>query len=153
MASMEAIEGKVEMIRKAFPNSSPLDKIIVAFAGPLFSFGLALIAFAVIVWQVGRLFNQEGGTTKHRLGGSRWSRRAWLACGAGDVITAVDGHPVKSFMPTASLSDSIKWRIITSTGPHTIQIDYQRRDNANPPAYEHASPSMSPPPTFPPDGT
>src|ERR1700733_2515202 len=38
MATMEAIEGKMESSAKTLPNVSPLDKIIVAFAGPLFSF-------------------------------------------------------------------------------------------------------------------
>src|SRR5206468_7812460 len=42
MASMEAIEGKTENKAEQLPPVSALDKIIVAFAGPLFSFGLAL---------------------------------------------------------------------------------------------------------------
>src|ERR1700722_11256509 len=37
MATMEAIEGKGEAAGEPLPNISPLDKIIVAFAGPLFS--------------------------------------------------------------------------------------------------------------------
>src|SRR3954466_13433826 len=37
MATREAIEGKTENA-ETLPNVSPLDKIIVAFAGPLFSF-------------------------------------------------------------------------------------------------------------------
>jgi regulator of sigma E protease len=45
MATMEAIEGKTDEKAEQLPNVSPLDKIIVAFAGPLFSFLLA-IAFA-----------------------------------------------------------------------------------------------------------
>src|SRR5208337_1766326 len=36
MASMEAIEGKSDTPVEQLPNVSPLDKIIVAFAGPLF---------------------------------------------------------------------------------------------------------------------
>src|SRR5690349_23773190 len=43
MATMEAIEGKSENSGKPLPNISPLDKIIVAFAGPLFSFLLAVV--------------------------------------------------------------------------------------------------------------
>src|SRR5881396_3294423 len=43
MAPMEAIEGGSETDRAALPPVSPLDKIIVAFAGPLFSFMLALV--------------------------------------------------------------------------------------------------------------
>src|SRR2546423_8213035 len=53
MATMEAIEGKGESSGQPLPPISALDKIIVAFAGPLFSFLLAL-AFAVIVWAVGK---------------------------------------------------------------------------------------------------
>src|SRR5450755_4541547 len=53
MAPMEAIEGGSETDRAALPPVSPLDKIIVAFAGPLFSFMLAA-AFAVIVFFVGK---------------------------------------------------------------------------------------------------
>src|SRR6266704_5366104 len=49
MATMEAIEGKSENSGKSLPPISVLDKIIVAFAGPLFSFLLA-IAFAFVVW-------------------------------------------------------------------------------------------------------
>src|ERR1700757_2232540 len=52
MATMEAIEGKGESTGKPLPPISALDKIIVAFAGPLFSFLLAL-AFAIIVMVVG----------------------------------------------------------------------------------------------------
>src|SRR3984885_3883187 len=51
MATMEAIEGKTAEAAQPLPNVSPLDKIIVAFAGPLFSFGLACV-FALIVWVV-----------------------------------------------------------------------------------------------------
>jgi len=123
MASMEAIEGKTEEVAEKLPNVSPLDKIIVAFAGPLFSFTLAIL-FALVVWKVGRPNNVEGDTTK-----VGWvdpmgpAGRAGLL--PGDVITAVDGHPVTNFQPVGNLADSIKWRIITSTGP-TIAIDYIR---------------------------
>src|SRR5438093_8028809 len=57
MATMEMIEGKGESSGKPLPPISPLDKIIVAFAGPLFSFLLAAL-FAVVVWQVGRPVNE-----------------------------------------------------------------------------------------------
>src|SRR5213082_431466 len=53
MATMEAIEGKGESSGTVLPPISALDKIIVAIAGPLFSFLLALV-FAVVVWGVGR---------------------------------------------------------------------------------------------------
>src|SRR5271167_969219 len=53
MAPMEMIEGKGEKSSEPLPPISALDKIIVAVAGPLFSFGLAF-AFAFLVWGVGR---------------------------------------------------------------------------------------------------
>src|SRR6266487_1473767 len=53
MASMEVIEGKSEQPEQKLPPISALDKIIVAVAGPLFSFGLAL-AFAAVVFVIGR---------------------------------------------------------------------------------------------------
>src|SRR5437660_8552339 len=62
MASMEAIEGKGESSGQPLPPISVLDKIIVAFAGPLFSFLLAL-AFAVVVLVVGRPVSDTEKTT------------------------------------------------------------------------------------------
>src|SRR3954463_11554712 len=47
MATMEAIEGKGESSGHPLPPISAMDKIIVAVAGPLFSFFLAFV-FAVI---------------------------------------------------------------------------------------------------------
>src|SRR5271154_3480733 len=52
MAPMEMIEGKSESPVEQLPPISALDKIIVAFAGPLFSFSLAIV-FACVVWGVG----------------------------------------------------------------------------------------------------
>ena len=62
MATMEAIEGKGESSAQPLPPISALDKIIVAFAGPLFSFLLALV-FAVIVMIVGRPVSESERTT------------------------------------------------------------------------------------------
>jgi regulator of sigma E protease len=124
MATMEAIEGKPEDApTEPLPNVSPLDKIIVAFAGPLFSFGLAIV-FAFIVWGVGKPSNEADNSTQ--IG---WVDPAGPAAQAGlrpgDTILKVDGHPVKNFLPTGSMSDSVKWRIITSTGTN-IAIKYVR---------------------------
>src|SRR3989442_12624935 len=52
MATMEAIEGKADTKADQLLPISALDKIIVAFAGPLFSLLLALV-FASIVWAIG----------------------------------------------------------------------------------------------------
>jgi regulator of sigma E protease len=123
MATMEAIEGKSDNTAEALPNVSPLDKIIVAFAGPLFSFSLAFI-FAFIVWGVGKPSNEGDNSTL--IGWVEPNGPAWQAgLRPGDQIEEVDGHPVKNFLPTGSLSDSIKWRIITSTGTN-IEIKYLR---------------------------
>ncbi|HEY4414164.1 MAG TPA: site-2 protease family protein, partial [Verrucomicrobiae bacterium] len=104
-------------------NISPLDKIIVAFAGPLFSLGLAFV-FAFIVWGVGKPENKADDTTV--VGWVDPAGPAGLAgLRPGDKIIAVDGHPVKNFMPSGALSDSVKWRIITSTGTN-IPITYIR---------------------------
>jgi len=122
MATMEAIEGKTDTT-EPLPNVSPLDKIIVAFAGPLFSFLLA-IGFAFVVWGVGKPSNEADNTTQ--VGWVMPESPAWKAgLRPGDTILEVDDHPVKNFLPTASLADSIKWRIITSTGP-TLKIKYVR---------------------------
>src|SRR6267378_4055549 len=62
MATMEAIEGKSDTSDKPLPPISALDKIIVAFAGPLFSFLLAIV-FAFVVMVVGRPVSDTETTT------------------------------------------------------------------------------------------
>ena len=52
MAPMEAIEGNNDERSEPLPPITPMDKIIVAFAGPLFSFLLAVVA-AVIISNIG----------------------------------------------------------------------------------------------------
>jgi len=121
MATMEAIEGKVEGDVASLPNVSPLDKIIVAFAGPLFSFALA-IGFAVIVWQVGKPTNEADNTTT--IGWVDPTGPAGIAgLQPGDKILEVDGYPVHHFSPVSA--DSVKWRIVTSTGTN-ISFKYVR---------------------------
>jgi len=123
MAAMDAIEGKSETPAEQLPNVSPFDKIIVAFAGPLFSFLLA-IGFALIVWQVGKPSNEVNNSTV--VGWVDPTGPGWSAgLRPGDTILEVDGHPVKNFLPTGALADSVKWRIITSTGTN-IAIKYLR---------------------------
>jgi regulator of sigma E protease len=142
MATMEMIEGKNETPDRKFsapdkmaapdpaqpseqseplPNVSPLDKIIVAFAGPLFSFGLAFV-FAVIVWGVGKPTNGTDNSTT--IGWVDPTGPAWKAgLRPGDTILEIDGQPVKHFAPPAQ--DSVTWRLITSTGTN-IAIKYVR---------------------------
>ncbi len=126
MATMEAIEGKTEEKAEQLPNASPLDKIIVAFAGPLFSFLLALL-FAVIVWQVGKPVNVEGD--EPTLGWVEPDGPAWKAgLRPGDKIVAIDDLPVTTFGPPSQ--DSITWRVITS-GNTNIALTYVRSGVTN----------------------
>lgn len=121
MATMEAIEGKTESDAAQLPPISPLDKIIVAFAGPLFSFLLAIL-FAMVVWKVGKPTNEADNTTT--IGWVDSSGPAALAgLRAGDEILEIDGHPVHHFAPTSS--DSVMWRIVTSTGTN-VPVKYRR---------------------------
>ncbi|HUA66903.1 MAG TPA: RIP metalloprotease RseP [Candidatus Saccharimonadales bacterium] len=121
MATMEAIEGKSETPAESLPNVSPLDKIIVAFAGPLFSFLLAVL-FACAVWQVGRpVLEADDSTT---IGWVDPTGPAWAAgLRPGDKILSIDGHAVHHFLSASQ--DSIKWQIITSEGTNIV-IKYVR---------------------------
>lgn len=134
MATMEVIEGKSDSDQEVLPPISPLDKIIVAFAGPLFSFLLAVV-FAAIVWVVGRPVSQDENSTT--IGWVDPNGPAWTAgLRPGDVITEVDGHKVKTFAGPSQ--DSITWRIITSHGTN-IPIKYLREGKefvANPIPYK-----------------
>lgn len=121
MATMEAIEGKSESADEPLPPISAMDKIIVAFAGPLFSFLLA-VAFAVVVWAVGRPVSQDENSTM--IGWVDPTGPAWKAgLRPGDVILEVDGHKVTTFAPPSQ--DSVTWRIITSHGTN-IPVRYMR---------------------------
>jgi regulator of sigma E protease len=121
MATMEMIEGKTEHTDEPLAPAPPLDKIIVAFAGPLFSFLLAVI-FAAIVWLVGRPVTDADNSTT--VGWVAPDGPAWKAgLRPGDRIIEIEGHPVKQFSPTSQAS--VTWRIVTSEGTN-IAIKYVR---------------------------
>ena len=120
LAPMEAIEGESSIPRDQLPEISPLDKIIVAFAGPLFSMLLAL-ALACGVWIVGKPVHELESTTVIGIvdPGSP-AEKAGLK--AGDRILEVDGNPVSRFN---AMSDSVIWYVIRSEGP-TIPFKIER---------------------------
>ena len=120
MAPMEAIEGKSETEGKTLPSVSVLDKIIVAFAGPLFSMSLAL-AFAVIVWIVGRPVSESQATTTI---GYIFpdSPAAKAGMKVGDKIIEIDGKPVHTF---GGMGDSVSWRVVRSEGK-TLSFKIER---------------------------
>src|SRR6266853_1914308 len=120
MATMEAIEGKGESAGKPLPPISALDKIIVAFAGPLFSFLLAL-AFAVVVMVVGRPVSESETTTMiGYIEKDSPAEKAGLQ--PGDKILEVDGHKVTKF---SGMGDSVSWRIVRSEGT-AIEVKVER---------------------------
>ncbi len=121
LAPMDIIEGKADVDRAKLPKISALDKIIVAFAGPLFSFLLAVV-FAVIIWTVGRPVGEsEATTTIGYVIPDSPAAKAGLK--AGDKILSVDRHRVSRF---GGMSDeSIQWRIVRSEG-ETIPITIER---------------------------
>lgn len=124
MAPMEALEGG-EKHTHPLPPISPLDKIIVAFAGPLFSMLLAL-ASAVIVWQVGKpaefIPSQVVGEV---LADSPAAKAGILT---GDKILQINGNPVNGF---AGSLDSITESIILSKG-RQIEFTVERKGAAAP---------------------
>jgi regulator of sigma E protease len=120
MATMEAVEGKAGVTGSELPPIKPLDKIIVAAAGPLFSFLLALV-FATIVWIVGRpMAEADTTTTIGYVAPDVPAAKAGFK--PGDKVLEVDGHPVNRFI---GMVDSITWYVVRSEGA-TIPFKVQR---------------------------
>src|SRR6202007_658234 len=105
----------------------PLDRIIVAFAGPLFSFLLAVF-FAFIVAAVGKPVTEaEWTTTIGAIAPNSPAQEAPTADGKhwqpGDTIVSIDGHPVNHWEGMGQ--DGVHWRIISSEGD-TINLKVKR---------------------------
>jgi regulator of sigma E protease len=123
LAPMEAIEGKTDEKGEDLPPARPLDKIIVAAAGPAASLGLAFL-FACVVWLVGRPVSEAETTNQigYVLEGGP-AARAGLQ--AGDRILSVNGHPVKRINGMGRMGDSVAWNVAVSSSP-VIPIRFER---------------------------
>jgi regulator of sigma E protease len=119
MAPMEAIEGKTDTPREELPPASPWQKIIVAFAGPLFSFGLALL-FGTLVWIVGKPSTAVEKTTTigYVIPGGPADK---AGIRQGDVIKSINGHPVSRW---AGVDNGVTWQNMTATKtPLSLEVD------------------------------
>lgn len=110
MAPMEALEGAREPGAKPLAPISAMDKIIVAFAGPLFSMLLALVT-AVGVWVVGKPKDFIPSTVVGFVEPGYPAEQAGLQ--PGDRILAINGEEVHGF---AGSLDSITERVVLSRG-------------------------------------
>lgn len=120
MAPMDAIEGQ-STSTEPLPPISPLDKIIVAFAGPLFSFLLACF-FAVLVSWLGKPQTEPfitpivGYVVKDSP-----AEKAGLK--AGDKVVSIDGQQITRF--EGMTTDTVRWNVISSEGK-TIKFEVER---------------------------
>ena len=96
MVTMEKIEGD-NMTDKPLPPAKPLDKIIVAFAGPLFSFLLAVVT-AFIVWGTGKPSFKYDTTTIGYIDPAKPAAKAEPAFEEGDQILAINGIKVDRWL-------------------------------------------------------
>ncbi len=135
MAPMESIEGG-NRDEKPLPKVKPLDKIIVAFAGPLFSLLLAFAA-ALLVWQVGKPKDAITNTVIGVVEKDSPAEKAGLL--PGDKILEVDDHPVKWFQgDLASVSerimltknDQVKFKIERNGEIITLSSEFKIDDTA-----------------------
>lgn len=125
MAPMESIEGGNRgEDHKPLPPITPLDKIIVAIAGPLFSMLLALLA-AVVVWGVGKPKDIMPTQIVQVVPDGPAAKAGLLD---GDKIIQVNGKAVNGFAGTL---DSIQENIILSEGDK-IKFTIERKDSPTP---------------------
>ena len=109
MAPMAMLEGAREDGEEPLPPISPLDKIIVAFAGPLFSFGLAVV-FAILVSLIGYpVLKGTEGTQIGLVVPESPAEKAGLK--PGDTIKTIDGAEVDSF---GGMVGGITWAIVAA---------------------------------------
>lgn len=124
MAPMESIEGDADL-PKDLPPIKPIDKIIVAAAGPIFSFLLAVV-FAVCVWFAGKPTTEFNVTTVGYIPSD--SPAATSGILPGDKILNVDGRPVDRWVGDMV---GVRERIMLSEGDK-VQFVVQRPGETKP---------------------
>lgn len=124
MAPMETLEGASSQ-DKPLPPITPLDKIIVAFAGPLFSMLLALLS-AVVVWGVGKPKDFIPSQIIGQVAENSPAQKAGIR--TGDKVIAINGKPVHGY---AGSLDSIYENVILSKGKK-INFTIERPGEAAP---------------------
>lgn len=127
MASMERIEGE-NTTDKPLPPAKPLDKIIVAFAGPLFSFLLAVVT-AFAVWGIGKPSYKMNSVTVGYVLPDKPAANAQPAFQEGDKILAVNGIEVDRWR--GDTDTGISENIMLSEG-QTIEFTVQREGASEP---------------------
>lgn len=127
MASMEKIEGE-NTTDKPLPPAKPLDKIIVAFAGPLFSFLLAVVT-AFAVWAIGKPSYKMNSVTVGYVVADKPAAQAQPAFQEGDKILAVNGIAVDRWR--GDTDTGISENIMLSEG-QTIEFTVQREGMSEP---------------------
>ena len=123
LAPMDAIEGGCDERAEDLPPAKPLDKIIVALAGPVASMGLAVF-FACIVFVVGRPVS-ESETTNVIGYVVEGGPAAKAGLEPGDKILSVNGHRVTRINGMGRMSDTVAWNVATSDAP-VIPIRFER---------------------------
>ena len=110
MAPMEAIEGKADDNSVPLPAIKPIDKIIVAFAGPLFSALLALF-FACLVAYFGKPTRPNMlSTTIGHIKPDGYAAKSDLRL--GDRVLKINGKPAAPVPP--KIEEMIKMRSFCS---------------------------------------
>jgi len=125
LAPMETIEGSTER-SVPLPKVKPIDKIIVAFAGPLFSFLLAAVC-ALAVWKAGKPILEQSSTTVGFVFPGSAADKAGLK--VGDKILKIADKEVTCF--AGNFESGIKENITLSEGDK-IAITVQREGETDP---------------------
>ena len=127
MVTMEKIEGE-NTTDEPLPPAKPLDKIIVAFAGPLFSFLLAVVT-AFAVWGVGKPSYKMDSTIVGYVDPNKPAAKAQPPFVEGDKIIAVNGVEVDRWR--GDTDTGVSENIMLSEGK-TIEFTVMREGSTDP---------------------